>query len=41
MARDIFLIMTSKNPRLREPLRDHFYVVIVGGFEEYWLTHRE
>ena len=40
MARDIFLIMTSKNPRLREPLRDHFYLVITGGFEEYWLTHR-
>ena len=40
MARDIFLIMTSKNPRLREPLRDHFYIVITGGFEEYWLTHR-
>ena len=40
MARDIFLIMTSKNPRLREPLRDHFYVVITGGFEEYWLTER-
>ena len=40
MARDIFLIMTSKNPRLREPLRDHFYIIITGGFEEYWLTHR-
>ena len=40
MARDIFLIMTSKNPRLREPLRDHFYMVITGGFEEYWLTDR-
>jgi hypothetical protein len=40
MARDIFLIMTSKNPRLREPLRDHFYIVIVGGFEEYWLSKR-
>ena len=40
MARDIFLIMTSKNPRLREPLRDHFYIVITGGFEEYWLTER-
>ena len=40
MARDIFLIMTSKNPRLREPLRDHFYIVITGGFEEYWLTDR-
>ena len=37
MARDIFLIMTSKNPRLREPLRDNFYMVITGGFEKYWL----
>ena len=40
MARDIFLIMTSKHPRLREPLRDHFYIVITGGFEKYWLSER-
>ena len=33
IARDIFLMMTSKNPRLREPLRDHFYLCIVGGLE--------
>ena len=33
-ARDIFLMMTSKVPRLREPLRDHFYLCIVGGLEE-------
>ena len=39
MARDIFLMMTSKNPRLREPLRDHFYLVITGGRVEYWLSH--
>ena len=31
MARNILLIMTSKHPRLREPLRDHFYFIIVGG----------
>ena len=40
MARDIFLIMTSKDKRLREPLRDNFYMVLTGGFEEYWLTDR-
>ena len=31
MARNILLIMTSKHPRLREPLRDHFYFIVVGG----------
>ena len=42
MARDIFLMMTSKVPRLREPLRDHFYLCIVGGLEEdYRLVTRE
>ena len=34
VARDIFLMMTSKVPRLREPYRDHFYLCIVGGLEE-------
>ena len=33
MARNILLIMTSKHPRLREPLRDHFYFIVVGGAE--------
>ena len=40
MARDILLMMTSKNPRLREPLRDKFYLVIVGGTVQYWLAER-
>ena len=31
MARNILLIMMSKTPRLREPLRDNFYKIIVGG----------
>ena len=34
VARDIFLMMTSKVPRLREPYRDYFYLCIVGGREE-------
>ena len=34
IARDIFLMMTSKVPRLREPYRDYFYLCIVGGREE-------
>ena len=34
MARDIFLMMTSKNPRLREPLRDHFYLLLSEVLEE-------
>ena len=31
MARNVLLIMMSKTPRLREPLRDNFYKIIVGG----------
>ena len=42
MARNILLILTSKHPRLREPLRDHFYFIVVGGVSMYKsvLTHR-